>query len=348
MVLNATNAPIVAGYGMIPSLCMFIASVVASFVAVPSAKIVFALQHLAGGIILSAIAIEFVPVLIKDNKSPWEIPVVIISFLAGAGFLILVEGFIDKAENSGDHEEKANSRDIEMKKDQLKSSLLNYENVDKRVSASENRVSKSVRKSVRKSIVTRAFENVALTDEQKSGLKPILKSTVLLQEKDMVDVVKAIRYPVTLAFAVALDAFLDGTFIGISYAAADASGNEYGGLVLALSLSIEMTFLGLSFSVAIPSNCSFTLKLLSFAMGPIILLGGTFFGAGAGLALEEYPLAFQAVTAFGASALLFTVGEELLVAAHEENDEHEWWIDLTTICGFLVTIVIDKLTNYFL
>jgi hypothetical protein len=80
MVLDAENAPLVAGYGIIPALCMFAGSMISSFVAVPPPKVVFALQHLAGGIILSAIAIEFVPVLIDDhNASPWEIPAILMN-----------------------------------------------------------------------------------------------------------------------------------------------------------------------------------------------------------------------------------------------------------------------------
>jgi zinc transporter ZupT len=337
MALTGQTAALVAAYGLIPAFCMFMGSMISSFMVIPPPKIVSALQHLAGGIILSAIAIEFVPVLVGSNTDPWEIPVLIASFLGGAGMLIVLGEFMDEAEG-GDEEEGKEKELVEVPSQQAipaKKSIFDrssdYLTLDDAGNPKKRRVT-------RKSMITKAYENVAMTEEQKQSLAPVARTTIAHQEQVLPIARKAV-YPLTLAVAVALDAFLDGTFIGIGFAAAN---NVYGGFVLALSLSIEMTFLGLTFAVAIPRESSFTVKMASILMGPIILVVATFFGAGVGLSLKAWTVPFQALTAFGASALLFTVGEELLVSAHDEEEEHEWWIDFMTIAGFLITILIDK------
>lgn len=179
---------------------------------------------------------------------------------------------------------------------------------------------------------------------QKEELKHSLIAGDHAVERKTEIIVQHRKYPVTLAVAVALDATLDGLFIGLGFAAANASNNVYGGLVLALSLAIEMTFLGLTFAVAVPQTTNLCLKVASIFMGPCILVGGTFLGATAGLALEALPIPFKMLCAFGASALLYTVGEELLASAH--GDDAVWWVDFSTVVGFVLTIVIEKITKY--
>jgi hypothetical protein len=36
------------------------------------------------------------------------------------------------------------------------------------------------------------------------------------------------------------------------------------------------------------------------------------------------------------------VAEELLVSAHEEGEEHVWWIDLQVFVGFLLALIVAK------
>jgi len=204
-------------------------------------------------------------------------------------------------------------------------------------------------KAPRSSIVTKAYETIAVNpqSQRKSLFITRDKAGSLIPHTPSVPSQMAAngemeKYPLTLAVAVAIDALLDGTYIGIGFAAA---GTLQGGLLLCISLAIEMTFLGLTFAVAIPESVSTPVRVASLLMGPAVLMSGSFLGAGVGLALKSYDTAFKAVTAFGASALLFTVGEELLIAAHEESEEHEWWIDINLIIGFLVTLIINKLIN---
>lgn len=42
------------------------------------------------------------------------------------------------------------------------------------------------------------------------------------------------------------------------------------------------------------------------------------------------------------AALLYMVAEELLVSAHEEGEEHVWWIDLQVFVGFLLALIVAK------
>jgi zinc transporter ZupT len=343
MGLSSESAPWVALYGFIPALCMFISSVIVSFWVIPPPKVVFGLQHLAGGIILSAVAIEFVPILTHENHpSPWDIPVIIVAFFAGAGLFIGIGKFIERAAKEEEKEkiEGTGSEDL------LKSSLLTQS--DKleeggKFDQVNNSEEDHLFKSIRKTLIDEAYKTIPLTDDQKKSVQPVLRSTLAAQEKAPLSAEKNSRYPVVFALAVAIDAFLDGLFIGITYAASEDTKDPSGVFVLALSLCIEMSCLGSTFSLALPKNCSLKVKFGSFALGPLILFTTAFLGSEVGIWLLNYPIAFQALTSFGASALIFTVGQELLTAGHGDKVNHAWWIDIAAVFGFLLTIVIDKL-----
>jgi zinc transporter ZupT len=191
---------------------------------------------------------------------------------------------------------------------------------------------------IRQTLINNAYDNAQLNDDQRKSIKPVLRSTIAVQEVE-----RNSRYPVVFALAVAIDAFLDGLFIGITYAASEDTKDPSGVFVLALSLCIEMSCLGSTFSLALPKNCSLKAKFGSFALGPLILVTAASLGSEVGVWLLDYPTAFQALTSFGASALIFTVGQELLTAGHGDKGNHAWWIYIAAVFGFLLTIVIDKL-----
>jgi zinc transporter ZupT len=136
--------------------------------------------------------------------------------------------------------------------------------------------------------ISKAYENAQLNDDQRKSIKPVFRSSLTTQEK----LTKA-RYPAIFALAVAIDAFLDGLFIGITYSASEETGDPTGVFVLALSISIESICLGSTFSLAIPKSSSLKTRFLSFLIGPLIMFTTSFIGAEIGIALLNYPTAFQ-------------------------------------------------------
>lgn len=120
--------------------------------------------------------------------------------------------------------------------------------------------------------------------------------------------------PKALLVSVAVDVLVDGTLIGIGIIAGARQS-----LLLTVALTIEMLFLGISASTALKRqgvkpvkvfvvNAVFSLSLVSATILGVVALGHL---TGNGL---------EAMLAFGCSALLYLVTEELLVEVHEETD----------------------------
>jgi zinc transporter ZupT len=139
---------------------------------------------------------------------------------------------------------------------------------------------------IRQTLINKAYDNAQLNDNQRKSIKPVIRSSLADQEIND-------RYPAIFALAVAIDAFLDGLFIGITYSASEETGDPTGVFVLALSISIESICLGSTFSLAIPKSSSLKTRFLSFLIGPLIMFTTSFIGAEIGIALLNYPTAFQ-------------------------------------------------------
>jgi ZIP family zinc transporter len=112
-----------------------------------------------------------------------------------------------------------------------------------------------------------------------------------------------------ILMGVGVDLAIDGLLLGIAFAAATTVGT-----MLTAALAAELFALGVTTAVAVRGGS---------AMGALAALAALFWlsavgGAGALGGLAAGPL--SAVLAFGVSALLFLVTEELLVEAHETEE----------------------------
>jgi len=120
--------------------------------------------------------------------------------------------------------------------------------------------------------------------------------------------------PWGLLVGIAVDIFLDGMLVGVGFAAGESEG-----LLLSIALSIEILALGLVVSTELKS-AKFkpkTILLVISALSVSILLGALI-----GSILLNYvgDNVLTGVLAFGLSALMYLVTEELLVEAHEHKD----------------------------
>jgi zinc transporter, ZIP family len=118
------------------------------------------------------------------------------------------------------------------------------------------------------------------------------------------------KFPTTLALAIALDVFIDGLLIGISFISSQKIG-----IVISIALAIEISFLGLSLSIELPKRASSVLLVILLAV--CILVGGVL----GYTIVSQLPTVWQTgILAFGVAALLYLAAEELLVRAHQLPD----------------------------
>lgn len=146
------------------------------------------------------------------------------------------------------------------------------------------------------------------------------------------------KLPWALAFAVTVDASVDGLLIGLAFSASESAG-----WCMSVATCIEMGFLGLSFSASVQNATrSFIKHSLLVVVPPLVLAGSGLMGRQLGHMLEETPGLFVGFIAFSIVALLFLVTQELLTEAREVAGE-----DMTTnimfFVGLLGGILLEKL-----
>lgn len=132
---------------------------------------------------------------------------------------------------------------------------------------------------------------------------------------------------------VAIDVFVDGLLVGISFVAGLKTG-----MLITLALSLELLFLGLAAAASLrgagKTSRATLMALSAFAL--IVLgsaaLGGTVLSGLSGGALVG-------VLSFATAALLYLVTEELLVEAHQLPDTA--LVTTMFFLGFLGLLIIE-------
>lgn len=139
---------------------------------------------------------------------------------------------------------------------------------------------------------------------------------------------------ISLIAVVGVDVLIDGIVLGLGFAVGAKQG-----LLLTFALSIELLFLGLSVSAALSQANASRRRIIITTAGIALLLPlGTAVGTPLG-GLSDSILA--GLFAFGLVALLYLVTEELLVEAHEVEDNP--LITAIFFVGFFLLIVIDEM-----
>jgi len=140
------------------------------------------------------------------------------------------------------------------------------------------------------------------------------------------------KLPLSLLIAVAVDIFIDGLLLGISFMAGSKEG-----MLLAIALSLELLSLGMATSTELREN-----KLSKFrTIGLIVMLTMVFFTSavlGTTLLSDLSPNSLEVILSFGMAALLFLVTEELLTEAHKEQETV--WHTAIFFGGFLLFVIL--------
>jgi ZIP family zinc transporter len=310
-----------------PAGIMLIFSVAVYGLTVP-VRIMSALQHLAAGIVLSAVAVELVPIINEAPRDAANNAAIVVGFMGGIA-LFLVLGAFCEHEHEHEHEDQTGGHGLGSHGSH--GSHGHASHGDREADAEVERYRRLENESPPAQARTLQRSTTKLGHARRAQLASCEAAGPLV----------APRYPAALAVAVAVDALVDGLLIGIS-----SSSGRNAGVVMAVALAIEMGFLGLTFSTAVkaarPGACAW---LLSVAVPPAVLVGGGALGAAAASALADNVAMHTGLISFGVAALLYLVTEELLLEAHSSmpGDDHVWWVDLCFFVGFLMSFLMEKL-----
>jgi len=145
------------------------------------------------------------------------------------------------------------------------------------------------------------------------------------------------QLPLALAFAVTVDASVDGLLIGLAFFVAPSAG-----WCMSIATCIEMGFLGLSFSASV-QNATRSLRkhALLVAVPPAVLALTGVSGHMLGGVLSESPGLFIGFVAFSIVALLFLVTQELLSEAREMGG-NDVRVNIMLFVGLLSGIFLEK------
>jgi ZIP family zinc transporter len=144
--------------------------------------------------------------------------------------------------------------------------------------------------------------------------------------------VNSSKLPLSLLIAVAVDIFIDGLLLGISFMAGSKEG-----MLLSIALSLELLSLGMATSTELRENNLSKLR----TVGLIVMLTMVFFTSavlGITLLKDLSPNALETILSFGMAALLFLVTEELLAEAHKEKETV--WHTTIFFGGFLLFVIL--------
>jgi len=126
--------------------------------------------------------------------------------------------------------------------------------------------------------------------------------------------VGAVAIPWALLIGIAVDLFIDGILLGVGFAAGESEG-----ILLSVALSLEILVLGLVVATELKTEKILNAKIMqAISILAITFVLGALSGSVMLSVLSEEVLTY--ILAFGLSALMYLVTEELLVEAHEHVD----------------------------
>jgi ZIP family zinc transporter len=284
----------------LPSLVMALGGLSVSVLRL-NEDVVGATQHFAAGIVICAVAQELLPPVSEAPSTPGNLAAIVVGFLAGVAAMLLVSAFCGEPEEEEGEAVEATTRHI-----------------------------------------ARSYgSSVGAEDSRRPSLDapPRRQSLRQLARQSSSTRMVVARYPTALAFAVCVDASVDGLLIGIA-----VSSGASAGLILAIALSFEMLFLGVTFSTSLLGQDR-AVWLASVLASSLMLVAGGQAGALFSGAIEGSLALKLALLSFGMAALLYLVTEELLLEAHKGGADAKWWVDLSFFVGFLACVLLEKLVG---
>lgn len=297
-----------------PAVLMYLGTILAFKVTwAQSHRVLCVTQYLSAGLLIAAVGDELIPKLLEQKDAPnkgWCDVAIAVGFFLGVGLMLLLERFLDDDDDS----EKSVENSVEAADKQ--SALVSAGKADGNFNSAATGKSGTSRKSNRSHTSLRRVSAALASGEGGNA-----------------------AVPWSVAVPIYVDSGVDGLLIGICCVA-----SYQGGAIMATATSIEMFFLGVTFGAMI-RKCG-PKRWAVGLLAPLILLCAGTLGAVFADSLSAHPWAFQGVVAFGASALLFLVVEELLKEAVENAEEEEAWRVNPTIflfVGFFIVLLSGRL-----
>jgi len=304
-----------AGASCVPAVLMYLGTILAFKVTwAQSHRVLCVTQYLSAGLLIAAVGDELLPKLFEQKDAPnkgWCDVAIAVGFFSGIGLMLILEHFLD---DDDDESEKSVENSVEAGDKQ--SALVSTGKADGNFNSAATRKSSSSRKSNPSHTSIRRVSAALASTE--GGNAPV---------------------PWSVAIPIYVDSGVDGLLIGICCVA-----SLQGGAIMATATSIEMFFLGVTFGAMI-RKCGAKRWAVGLLAPVVLCVLGTV-GAVFADALSAHAWAFQGVVAFGASALLFLVVEELLKEAVENAEEADSWRVNPTIwlfVGFFIVVLSGRL-----
>lgn len=290
-----------------------------AFLISPPPVLVAALQHLAAGIVLSAVAVELVPVISNAPSNLANNTAICVGFTMGVALFVSVGQLCrddDEAKDGGRGGAAAAAAAVE-DGDEAE------DDAPRRRTASRSKLGMMREHVGTAANPLRRHDEIAPSDYAAVAAPAVARP----------------RYPTTMVLAVLVDSLCDGFLIGLS-----AASGTNAGLIMAIALTIEMGFLSLTFTATLRRQ-PFATALVSVLLPPAALVFGGALGAGTAETVAANAALHVGLISFGVAALLYLVTEELLLEAHEGQgaEGHIAWVDCCFFGGFLASFLLDKL-----
>ncbi|GAB5364738.1 hypothetical protein AAMO2058_000995900 [Amorphochlora amoebiformis] len=309
------------------------------------------MQHLAAGVLLSAISTELIPPIVHASDDTSDRLAIVVGFSLGVIVMVAVGNISDDEE-----EDKGNNETTD---------LLSSGSDSKTNTKPGALVIKPIRPLLRRHRSLKTYDvyssPMASNDDQSYGainlIEPGMENPSDSQPEEEA------KLPVSRILGVEIDAFLDGFLLGLSA----SIGNSATINVMAIAISIEMCFVGVAFGAGF-RNVPLWKTLPPLVLAPMTIVFGAVVGFLASSTFQSRPLLHIGLLSFGASALLYLVCEDLLIEAHTGGEsnlrmalkglsegehvdtvvlrikeglqvEERWHHDIFLFLGFLLTIL---------
>ena len=235
---------------LVPSGALLITSFLAISMKV-SSTVVSGMQHLAAGIVLSAVAVELVPEILNAPSDFSTTCGMTIGFASGIGVLLLLSNFCGDHDDSDSEDDLYQLRSVSQPESPAATPpptpppriILSP---DTSVPMSSESAMQSEQTAA---LATSGFLELAGSAALRKRAYAVKPSKQELMRQDLSTTATPTMgsapppFPLALTVAVGTDALIDGLLIGIS----SASGAQ-AGVVITGALAIEMGFLGLTFA----------------------------------------------------------------------------------------------------
>ena len=297
----------------------------------PRSYALAAMQHLAAGLVTAAVAAEVLPEVMAARGDARATAAAAGGFIAGVCVMLLLEA-VTHGHEDGDDDEHHHHHHEPL----LASNQVADEEGGRLLAAQESTVTRR-QQSKSERCLRCAEAAAAATESDDEPIGRILEHAAQSPTPPLTTG-RVPPFPASLCAAVAIDALVDGSLLGLSSATVGARA----ALVLAAALTVEMGFLGATMAAALAGQPRLRAVAGVVFTALALPLGGAVSSAAGDVAESNLALRVGLLSG-GMAALLYLVTEELLVEAHSSGKHLPVYVDSMFFLGFLAAILVDLL-----